>query len=313
MRPTLVPLILCLFACGPDESLLSGTGLYEDIGSKTVSSDALEYAPSFALWSDGASKRRWMILPEGAAIDTSDMDRWRFPIGTKLFKEFSRDGMLIETRLVERTGPGPEDYTMVAYLWREDGSDAEILPEGMNDVLGTTHDVPRQEDCMDCHGGEPGRVLGLSAMQLPVDGDLLTLSRLAETGRLTDEPSAGGYPPPGTSTLAPVLGYLHANCGTCHNEEGAAYEDTRLNLRLAVTESAPEETAIYRTTIGVGIESWRTSAYSTNVVPGAPDESALLARMRLTDDERMPPIASEIVDDSGVVLIRDWIAGLPPQ
>src|SRR4051812_34870931 len=62
---------------------LSELGLYADLRAGSVVEDVRPYRPSFALWSDGASKRRWIRLPAGARIDTSDMDAWRFPVGTE--------------------------------------------------------------------------------------------------------------------------------------------------------------------------------------------------------------------------------------
>src|SRR5689334_14085079 len=52
-----------------DPSLLSSRGLYRDLGAREVVEDAFEYEPDYALWSDGANKRRWLILPAGGQID----------------------------------------------------------------------------------------------------------------------------------------------------------------------------------------------------------------------------------------------------
>src|SRR5688572_22461093 len=71
---------------------ISELGVYSDLRTGTVVADARPYVPSFELWSDGASKRRWIRLPRGARIDTSDLDAWRFPVGTELFKEFWASG-----------------------------------------------------------------------------------------------------------------------------------------------------------------------------------------------------------------------------
>src|ERR1043166_3968535 len=96
---------------------LSDTGLFNDDGS------VVEYAPAFALWSDGAEKKRSISLPDGAVIDTRDMDDWRFPQGTKLWKQFVRDDVRVETRLLLKTGDGNGDdaWAAGAYLW--DGDD----------------------------------------------------------------------------------------------------------------------------------------------------------------------------------------------
>lgn len=65
---------------------LSETGLYADESLSTLGDGVVPYRPRFELWSDGASKRRWIRLPPGAVVDTTDMDDWGFPSGTKLWK-----------------------------------------------------------------------------------------------------------------------------------------------------------------------------------------------------------------------------------
>ena len=115
---------------------LSETSLYADIHADAVAPDALPYKPAFELWSDGATKRRWIQLPTGGRIDTSDMDSWSFPVGTKLWKEFTRDGVRVETRLLQRTGPGPSEWAAIAYLWNDAGTDlAAALQDADNSGL----------------------------------------------------------------------------------------------------------------------------------------------------------------------------------
>jgi hypothetical protein len=281
-------LVAALAACGAERDpggggpppRLSQTGL----GGAGV----VAFAPRYELWSDAAAKRRWIYLPPGTAIDKSDPDHWQFPVGTKLWKEFARDGKKLETRLIERTGPGPEDYVMVAYAWRADGSDADLAEDGALDVLGTDHDVPATNRCWQCHGGEPGRVLGHSAIQL-------------ERGA------------PGPEGVAASLGYLHANCGHCHNETGVAWVNTNMILRLAVGETSAAATAIVRTTENVPLSFYREPQVTLRVSPGAPEASALYTRLVVRGDGRqMPPIATEHVDDLGVARVRGLILAWPP-
>jgi len=80
---------------------LGQTGLYADRALTTPARDVLAYTPQYPLWSDRATKRRWIRLPRGTAIDARDPDAWVFPVGTKIWKEFSRDRRR-ETRLIVR-------------------------------------------------------------------------------------------------------------------------------------------------------------------------------------------------------------------
>jgi len=57
-------------------------GLYEHHDTHRHPSDVHPYTPGITFWSDGAEKQRYFYLPPGTQIDTSDMDVWRFPVGT---------------------------------------------------------------------------------------------------------------------------------------------------------------------------------------------------------------------------------------
>ena len=129
----------------PDYVHLAETGLFASADLRETATDAVLFEPTYKLWSDSAVKRRWVRLPHGTKIDTSDMDHWIFPVGTKLWKEFSLDGVRLETRLVERYGTGPEDYWMGAFVWNQEQTDAVLAPDGANDILATAHDAPAQK------------------------------------------------------------------------------------------------------------------------------------------------------------------------
>jgi hypothetical protein len=278
---------------------LSQTGLYRDIASKEIAPDLIAFEPAYKLWSDGAQKQRWLRLPPGTKIDTSDMDHWVFPVGTMLFKEFRLDDKLLETRLVARIGPKPDDYFMGAFRWNDDESDAVFVRDGDANVRGTDHDIPTAKNCFTCHNGDRGRVLGYSAVQQP-----------APEAPLSDPP-AEPYVAPGDAIAREALGYLHANCGNCHNPNGTSRTDTNLTLRLYVAEHTVEDTGIYRTGVRVILDRWLHKGFDLRIAPGDPDLSAVLARMKTRDkDDAMPPFASERVDTDGVELVRKWIASL---
>ncbi len=299
----------------PAYTSLAETGLYSDLPGGELSPRVRAFEPSFVLWSDGASKQRWIELPAGTQIDTSDMDRWVFPVGTRVWKTFSRDGVALETRLVERYGLGSSDYWMGAFVWNQEQSDASFVEAGAEDVLGTTHDAPAQDRCTACHNGEPGRVLGFSALQLGGGsaGEGWSLTALAEEQRLTAPPEPEvRYAPPGDESTAAALGYLHANCGHCHNPRGTSWPDTQMLLRLDLPSSSPEETRLYQSIVGQELQYYRAEPGTLRVTPGAPDASALVARMNVRGPkEQMPPLATETVDLEGLELVRRWIAALP--
>ncbi len=53
---------------------LRDTGLYSDFATLQVDPKHLAFSPQYPLWTDGATKRRWISLPPGSAIDASDPD-----------------------------------------------------------------------------------------------------------------------------------------------------------------------------------------------------------------------------------------------
>jgi len=85
---------------------------------------------------------------------------------------------------------------------------------GQDDVLGTNHDVPSQRTCAECHDGEPGRALGFSTVQLSCASPL----SVAVPG--TGESTTAVLSRLIAAAERDALGYLHANCGHCHNPRG---------------------------------------------------------------------------------------------
>jgi hypothetical protein len=296
--------------------LLSETGLFSDASALTVSGDARPFAPSYKLWSDAADKARWIALPAGAPIDSTDMDRWVLPIGTRVWKQFSLAGVRLETRLIERYGTGRDDFWMGAFVWNEEQTEAELAELGQSDLLGTAHDAPAQEDCGACHNGEPGRVLGFSALQLAhdatgADGEW-TLRELVSDGRLSAPPEQADFHVPGDDVTAAALGYLHANCGHCHNSRGTSWPDTQMVLRLFVGEAVPEDSELFRSVVGEALDYYRDTPLTTRVVPGEPDQSAVIGRMQVREPkQQMPPLATEEVDQVGIDAVSAWISALP--
>jgi hypothetical protein len=289
-----------------DAPRLSETGLYTDVAARIPAVALIEVEPRFPLWSDGADKARWLYVPAGAQLDTSDPDAWLLPVGGAVIKEFRRGDRLLETRIVARTGPGPRDYWMGAFAWDVAGTDALLVPDGAANVLGTDHDVPAQRTCGTCHNGEAGRMLGVSAVQLVGSA---SLARLHAAGALSHDIVDAGLV--GDPDAVATLGYLHANCGSCHNPRGTAWPDTDLDLRLPAGPVDASAAPGWRTTVGQRTSRRFTTLPDLRVTAGEPEESALLARMGTREAGlAMPPIATEHVDDAGVALVARWITGL---
>lgn len=289
---------------------LSELELFLSVEDEVLASDLIAFEPRHVLWSDSADKRRWLRLPADGQIDTSDPDRWQFPVGTVAFKEFVRDGVRVETRVIARTGTGPWDYWMGAFIWLPDGSDALFAVDGQENARGTDHDVPGFDDCVACHGGEPGRILGMSYVQMASSTrDAL----LARDALAPAPPGDADHDLPGETPEELVerqaLGYLHANCGHCHNELGTARPDTDMVLRLHADESSIDANALYQSTVDVPALIGNGAEY--RIAAGSPQDSVVMQRMQTRGSlAQMPPLGTELVDDQGVDTVRAWIETL---
>lgn len=286
---------------------LAATGLYLDIAAKTLSPRVRAFTPAAPLWSDGAEKDRWIDLPDGATIDTSDPDAWRFPVGTKAWKEFRVAGLRVETRFSWKVRE--DRWLFASYVWSEDGMTA-TRGEGTSVVRGgVTSKIPTTSECNDCHKGRRDRVLGFDAVGLGLDG-ASGLAALVAENRFTKPPSPVVIPDDGTGKAAPALAWLHANCGSCHNENpNATGYPIGLRLRLRTDELArpPASWQSIASTINVPAKN----EDATRIVPGDPDASLLVARFSVDGALRMPPIGSNVVDADGVAKVRAWISAMP--
>jgi hypothetical protein len=292
-------------------SKLSETGLYADIEAERLAAGVRAYSPRFELWADGASKRRWIALPVREPIDSSDMGSWNLPEGTRLWKEFVRDGVRVETRLLAKIGPERADWAAMAYVWRADGRDAFAAPDGQDRARGTEHDVPAARECWACHGGRPEIVLGFSALQLAHSESTggWDLEELLAEGALSDPPYELPVVP-GDATAQAALGYLHANCGHCHNggrpaAEGARCFDPRNDLDLWLPPdlgpSVFEAPAL-------------VTALGSEIRAGDPARSSLVrVASRRSRFFQMPPLGTDEVDVRGMETVRRWIAQLPSE
>lgn len=291
---------------------LSEAGLYENLAeSEALAAGVVEYRPRFELWADGAEKRRFLFIPPGARIDTSDMDYWVFPPGTRAFKEFSRDGVRVETRLLEKGEDG--SWLMLAFAWNAEGTDAVAVPRGSENAGGTEHDIPSSVMCRECHENMPDRLLGVGAVQLSHSLGGMTLDTFVTEGLVTDAPSAP-IELPGNEVAQEALGYLHANCGVCHNRRSGEFPTVHLELHLEVGALASvEETLTYVTTVGVPFEGVPPSPEIADVRirAGDPEGSAMYQRMGSRESlVQMPPIATEIPDEAGLATLAQFISEL---
>lgn len=331
---------LCLIAFAPS-SLSAGdaitklprklrdTGLFAPGTARMVRDGIVAFSPQYVLWSDGADKRRWLFLPPGTFIDGSKPDEWVFPRGTRLWKEFALDGRPVETRYIERLQDG--SWRFATYVWNEAGDEAVLAPgEGIaalpvRAAPNGRYAVPSREDCLACHESTTVPVLGLGALQLsperdplapggrPRNDDEVDLRGLVARGWLRGLPAPLLERPPVIPAATPVeraaLGYLHANCGHCHNATDVRVPvDLTLQQRVADPEVARREAL--RSALNAPSRYRPPGAGRALVVaPGDPEHSVLATRMQSRDPRaQMPPLGTSISDPDGLALVKRWIA-----
>lgn len=288
---------------------LACTGLYANIETKALGPAVRAYTPAVQFWSDGFDKDRFIMLPEGQAIDASNIDDWKFPVGTKAWKEIRKGARKIETRFFWKVRE--DTWLQAAYVWSEDQKSAK-KKDGDILVDGKPYHVPKTSDCNDCHRGRKDKMLGFEAISLGQPAATgITLQSLVDERRIHP-------PPPKTSVTLPdpALGILHANCGiTCHNNTPTASAlSTGLRLRMSFADVASgkpaQEWEALKSTIGVEAKmpGWDGAI---RIKPGVPEESLIIEVMKLRGEGQMPPIATNEVDRQGVEAIENWIRNLP--
>lgn len=305
---------------------LEETGLYADFAGKVVRAENLPYSPQYPLYTDGAVKRRWLYLPPGSHIDAADIDHWVFPVGTRIWKEFAF-GRPLETRFMERQVGG--SWLYATYAWNAEGTEAKLAPErgiagvavAEGSVKGQKHDIPGRYDCLSCHQGQPQEVLGIGALQLSPRRDAgalhaeampeggVDLAALVERGLIANLPADLAPPEiPGAPRERAVLGYLHGNCGHCHNAVGPL-RGLKLDLTVVLARPEGQPPAALAALNGVrSMKKPRSAPAASRVVAGAPEKSGLIERLRSQDpNAKMPTLGNRLIDEQALALLEAWI------
>ncbi|MFT3695618.1 MAG: PQQ-dependent sugar dehydrogenase [Kofleriaceae bacterium] len=303
-------------------ALLSDTGCVDPNDPTKAADGLVPFEPSATLWSDGATKRRWLALPDDQTIAVGSDGDFTFPTGSVLMKEFSLNGQRIETRFFVRQNEDGH-WAGYSYKWREDGTDADLVDAGgATEPVGMqTWTFPSRVQCGQCHTLAAGTTLGPELAQLnhtieyPETGRTANqLETLWSVGML-DHPS--GVTTANTVSLANIAdgtrsteerarGYLHVNCSMCHRPDGPTY--TPLDLRYYTPLHDAGVCNVLPTI--TDLKQYIPGGNAKIFAPGEPDQSVMWQRMNITDPSlRMPPIARSISDYNAVSVVGNWILG----
>lgn len=305
---------------------LSATGCYEDVSAQRVVDAAVPYSINSVLWSDGADKRRYVLLPEedGEPVpaDYVSMGALGFPVGTIVIKEFYLERVVgdpstlfpVETRfLVKRCEEGTcatpwQGYT---YEWNAAGTEGTLL-DGLDEYsrswmvtdagaeVSHVHLYPSRAQCELCHNEPAGRMLGLQAKQLNKAHDYghtidNQLRAWLEAGLLT-----GSAVPTGPLEAEPRLP-RPADVGRSLEERARSY----FHSNCSHCHRAGG------TNVAVDFRYEAPAVAEGNICnllePGDHEQSRIWQRDSTRDALQMPPLATVLPDTRQLAITAAWI------
>ncbi|MBX3734346.1 MAG: PQQ-dependent sugar dehydrogenase [Verrucomicrobiae bacterium] len=310
---------------------LSATAVFSNLGTLATQEGVLPYEVNLPFWSDHAMKYRWFFFQDPAGVITRDAsDRWTFPTGTVWVKHFELDLVRgnpatrrrLETRFLVKTA---ESVYGLTYRWRPDGSDADLVPDGgMDETIqiqdgGVIRDqvwrYPGRSECMVCHHGTAGGVLGFSTRQL--NRNVVVAG--SGINQLTAFGNLGVIQPPHSQPASlPRLSasddltvpledrfrsYLDVNCAYCHQPGGIGRGQWDGRLATPFHQAGILNGPVFD---DLGIPGARV------IIPDNLGASMIWQRISRLDDRHMPPLASSELNAPALELVRSFIEGGPP-
>ena len=287
-------------------SKLSETGCMQILQPSEPKPIFAPYQVRSPLWSDGASKRRFVYTP--AALRHNESGDLELPVGGLVLKEFSRDGVRLETRFLWRESSNR--WRAVSYAWDPDQADATLAEEGTTiETIRGPWQVPSVGECFQCHTTAAGMSLGLELGQLRETGNgTLQIEKMIDAGLLFEDAlNAPHHDLPRLDEENATLedkarSYLHANCSSCHRPGGTGRGAFELSLGKNLVLSGLCDAVPTSDDFGV--------ADPKIIDRENPDDSILLRRMSERGPRQMPPLGTSQVHDEAMNLIRSWISSI---
>lgn len=326
---------------------LSETGLFDSTWDHKPAAGLLPYSVIAPLWSDGASKKRFLALPGESQIEfdavTYPMPApgWRFPDGAVLVKTFSIEmetgnpasSRRLETRILHhKKMPGDDNafgaqvWRGYTYVWNEEQTDAILLGADGDDCELTIQDpsaaggyrkqiwhFPSRAECTLCHTMSAKYVLGVNTMQMNRDyhydgiGRVNQLTMLEQLGVFTDTL------PDLPDQLPRLDNYRDQTADLEKRARSYLHANCSHCHRLWGGGNADFQLQAdlpMEKTQTINVKPTRGEFGITDaaiIAPGRPQQSLLLRRMRLLGLGRMPHVGSNRIDAEGIELVRDWI------
>lgn len=291
----------------------------------------LPYEPASSLFTDYASKKRFIWMPNGVKANYDGDDKsLNFPVGTVLIKNFYYNTIqpgnttkIIETRLMIKKSSG---WIFAEYLWNDAQTEAELVTgtdftsgssknitfkKDNGDVITTDYRIPSETECLACHKLDNKPIpIGVKPQNLNIsynypNGIKNQLQKLVDEGYLQSYPSSIVSTVNYKDTSKPIdirlRSYLDINCAHCHQE------NARCDYR-AIRLSFSQTTALSKIGVCVMADEPIDPSLERIITPGNPAKSVMYFRLNsINENNRMPLLGRTIVHDEGVDLLKQWI------
>lgn len=302
---------------------LSETGLFADVKKRDPAPGVLPYDVRAARWADHATGQRLLALPGMERITNARKEdgilpagRWVFPKDGVLTKTYSLElergkpetSRRVETQMMHWNGQTWNAYT---YKWNAAQTDAELVGTGGDeetfDVVEKDGEKRKQTwrfhgraECQRCHNAWVNYTPGFNKPQLETSD----AKKLAALREYIDEKLPAESPLVNPHDTKQPLesrarSYLHANCSSCHRFGGGGSVPMVLNI-----DAKLEESRLINVKPVLGDMSLTDARLIT---PGVAAGSVLIYRMATTGQGHMPYAGSRLIDDQGLLLLRNWI------
>jgi uncharacterized repeat protein (TIGR03806 family) len=312
---------------------LSEYGFFKgNLAGLSPSNDVVPYDLNTALFSNYAEKLRFIRVPAGKKIIYNDTGFLAMPVGTVLIKNFyfpidfrnpAKGRKILETRLLVNEENGWMAYP---YVWNEEQTEAVYDVAGekktisyINEkgkTISTHYLIPNKNQCKGCHLENKRLVpVGIAARhlnkgfvyenqekqnQLQHWHQLGILEGLPQDMKMV--PANALWQNENASLETRARSYLDINCGNCHNPKGPA---STSGFFLDMKETNPTALGVFKTPVAAGRGS---GGLKFDIVPGKPEQSILLFRMKTNDPGiAMPELGREQLHQEGIELISQWI------
>lgn len=314
------------YANVPYEKLSDYKFFIGDIKLQQPNNRVIPYKPASSLFTDYASKKRFIWLPPGKkATYTADGEILDLPVGAVLIKNFYFENFLpggnthiLETRIMIRQSTG---WIFAEYIWNDEqteayldmaGSDRDISFMHNGELKSTSYRFPATGECFVCHKLDNTAIpIGIKPQNLNFDYDYEDgmqnqLSKLISIGYLTNNlpgsiNSTVDYSDETQDLDLRFRSYIDANCAHCHRKD--SHCDYR-PMKLAFSETV--------TSINLGLcvepDEYINSALTYIITPSNIDRSMMYYRLNSTETSvRMPLLGRTLIHQEGLDLMEEWI------